>query len=166
MTNCQFYKFHLMAVLTTLVLASCGAGIDSQRKQAIAKMQQSVISNPTNMNSVRELGILYYEDADFNKARALLFKVISQNPEDLRARSYLGLSYEALGKDSQAQKLYNASINSESPYKEWLVGRKEIIERKQARTFLRSRVEEIRTSNTELKKRSVVGYISWQKGQV
>jgi len=139
-----------------LLLISCGAGIDSQRKTAIANMQKAIISNPSDMNSVRELGILYFEDGDYNKSRALLLKIISQNPDDLRARSYLGLTYEALGKDTQATKLYNAEVNSESPYKDWLVGRKEILQRKQARALLRSRVEEIRSSDTDLQKRSVV----------
>lgn len=156
-TNRRFYNFcYLAAALCMLFFTFCSSGIDSQRKAAIAKMQKSVLGNPSDINSIRELGILYYEDADYNKSRALLVKVVSQNNDDLRARSYLGLTYEALGKDAQAAKLYEAGINSESPYKDWLVGRREILQRKEARTVLRSRVEEIRSGDTDLQKRSVV----------
>lgn len=154
--NYRFYSCCILAILGSLFFVSCGAGIDSQRKESIARMQKAVIGNPADMNSVRELGILYYENADYNKSRALLFKVISQNSDDLRARSYLGLTYEAMGKDGQAAKLYNAAINSDSPYEDWLLGRSQILKRKQARTLLRSRVEEIRNSDADLKKHSVV----------
>ncbi len=151
-----FVRGSLLLVLSAILFLSCGSGVNAQRENAIKSAQKAVLANPGNTNAVRELGILYYEAGEFQKSRALLQKVLTNTSDDLRCRSYLGLTYEALNMTDKALDLYTAPVLQSSPYGNWLLGRQKILKRQQAHGILRSRIEEVKIEETSLSNQSIV----------
>ncbi len=62
-------------------------------KSAIQRAEQAFVSSPNDIGVLFQLGILYYNDRDFDKARLALEKVVILRPDYSNARYFLGLIY-------------------------------------------------------------------------
>ncbi|MEK7575867.1 MAG: tetratricopeptide repeat protein, partial [Patescibacteria group bacterium] len=62
-------------------------------KSAIQRAEQAFVSSPNDIGVLFQLGILYYNDRDFDKAQLALEKVVILRPDYSNARYFLGLIY-------------------------------------------------------------------------
>jgi len=69
---------------------------------AIEILQASVVSNPTNVERLLDLGFAYYEKGDFKAAVAAFEKVALIEPTNYQANLYLGYSHYYLNQFNAA----------------------------------------------------------------
>lgn len=86
-------------------------------KEAISEMEKSVLSNPNNPENIYiilRIGLLYYQDGDYNDAQNIFEKLVSVNPNYVDARYSLGLAYDKKGMTDRAIEQFEA-INTLVP---------------------------------------------------
>lgn len=70
---------------------------ENNTKEAIKSVETAVIIDPTNPALLFQLGLLYYNSANYTNAGAAFLKSIQISPEYANARYFLGLSIARLG---------------------------------------------------------------------
>lgn len=78
---------------------------EGKLKDAIAELERTVIAdpnNPENIGIILRIGVLYYQDGDYNKAQKIFENLISMNPNYAEARYALGVVYDKKGMTSDA----------------------------------------------------------------
>lgn len=71
-------------------------------KEAISSVETAAIILPNDPTVFFRLGLLRYNDADWGGAVGALERAVSLNPVYANAKYFLGLSYNRLGRDSEA----------------------------------------------------------------
>ena len=71
-------------------------------KEAILKTEQSAMSSPNNPGILFQLGLLNYQNKDYDKAGLALESAVAINSEYANARYFLGLVYDKQGKKDKA----------------------------------------------------------------
>ena len=90
-------------------------------KEAIAKMEETILIAPSDVNLVFQLGLLYFNGDQFENAKLALERAISlaieSNQEYANARYYLGLTYDKLNQKEKAieqfEKIQTANPDNE-----------------------------------------------------
>ncbi|MCB0315042.1 MAG: hypothetical protein KDH84_17585, partial [Calditrichaeota bacterium] len=82
--------------------------------------------------------MLYHKTREHRKAIAVLKKVLSLRPADLRSACYLGLSYEFSREFLLAKSSYESALSDslQNAYHRWLRGRVNLLHRRQLRNEL------------------------------
>jgi len=75
---------------------------ENKNQEAIVQLKALAASHPGTKGISHELGIAYYNQADFFEAATYLEEALQENPEDRDAAQLLGLSYYFSGKPAQA----------------------------------------------------------------
>ena len=78
-----------------------------RRDTATVILKQAVTDDPANVALQFELGQLYLEQGDFERARELLLRVLRVEPQHKGARQMLAAAYSHLGQHEQALALAN-----------------------------------------------------------
>lgn len=71
-------------------------------KQAIARTEQTFYLAPNDVGVLFQLGLLYYQDKNFENSRLAFEKAVALNLNYSNARYFLGLIYERMGRISDA----------------------------------------------------------------
>ncbi len=71
-------------------------------KGAISHTEQTAMLAPNDIGVLFQLGLLYYQDNNFDGARIVLERAVSINSEYANARYFLGLAYDKLGQKNDA----------------------------------------------------------------
>ena len=88
------------------------------RDEAYRSWLKAVEARPGDAKPYYLIGRLFYESNLFAESLDWLSKTLTIAPRDFAAMTYLGLSYEALGKTSEALRCYRAAVAaSEAPGK-------------------------------------------------
>lgn len=86
--------------------------------EAVAKLEETkLIASPNDIGLAFQLGVLYWQQKELDKAQAELERAIAINPNYSNARYILGLVYDAQG-DSEAAKLEFAEVERLNPENE------------------------------------------------
>ena len=109
-----------------------------QYTEEINRLQAQLQQQPDDVNALRELGVLYHKTREHRKAIAVLKKVLSLRPADLRSACYLGLSYEFSREFLLAKSSYESALSDslQNAYHSWLRGRVNLLHRRQLRNEL------------------------------
>lgn len=78
---------------------------EGKLKEAISELDRAVSANPNNPENiyiVLRIGILYYQDGDYEKAQGLFEKLVKLDPNFVDARYALGILYDKKGMTSMA----------------------------------------------------------------
>jgi len=75
---------------------------ENKNQEAIIQLKALAASHPGTKGISHELGIAYYNQADYFEAATYLEEALHENPEDRDAAQLLGLSYYFSGKPAQA----------------------------------------------------------------
>jgi len=75
---------------------------EHKNQEAIVQLKALAASHPGTKGISHELGIAYYDQADYLEAATYLEEALRENPEDRDAAQLLGLSYYFSGKPTQA----------------------------------------------------------------
>lgn len=78
---------------------------EGKLKEAISELDRAVSANPNNPENiyiVLRIGILYYQDGDYEKAQGIFEKLVEVSPNYSDARYALGLLYDKKGMTSMA----------------------------------------------------------------
>lgn len=87
-----------------LMIAQIDAEV-GRLKDAISGLESTVIADPNNPDNpylILQIGILYYQDSDYEKAQSIFERLIEMNPNHADARYALGLLYDKKGMHTQA----------------------------------------------------------------
>lgn len=76
-------------------------------KDAIASVEAAGVLAPRDSGVFFELGLLRYNNKDYEGAASALERAIALNPSYANAKYFLGLSYEKLGRDADAIKQFS-----------------------------------------------------------
>jgi len=71
-------------------------------KDAIASVESAAVISPNDATIFFQLGFLYYNNKDYQRASLALERAVQLEPSYANARYFLGLSYDQLGKRSDA----------------------------------------------------------------
>ena len=92
-----------VAQLEDQALATARSLIQEHKNQeAIVQLKALAASHPGTKGISHELGIAYYDQADYLEAATYLEEALRESPEDRDAAQLLGLSYYFSGKPTQA----------------------------------------------------------------
>lgn len=75
-------------------------------KDAISELESTVIADPNNPDNpylILQIGILYYQDSDYEKAQSIFERLVEVNPNHADARYALGLLYDKKGMHTRAK---------------------------------------------------------------
>ncbi len=78
---------------------------EGKLKEAISELEQAVIARPNNSENIYiilQIGILYYQDGEHEKAQNIFEKLVEMTPDYADARYALGLLYDKKGMASMA----------------------------------------------------------------
>ncbi|MFQ5865025.1 MAG: CsgG/HfaB family protein [bacterium] len=112
----------------------------SEYRGEIYKLEAKLKVNPEDAEALRDLGVIYFETAQYPLAKDYLQKAYVQNPEDPKTMFYLGMTLEFRNENQEALKIHERYIEVSrlSPYRRLMEGRY----RRLSRDFIR---QEIRT---------------------
>jgi tetratricopeptide (TPR) repeat protein len=98
----------LPALLGAALLAGCAAGSGGMQVNPadIPALEAQAQERPTDAALMTRLGIAYYGQQNWARARDVLATAATLNPGNYRALVYLGLSYEELGALDSARTTY------------------------------------------------------------
>lgn len=82
----------------------------NNRDAAYHAWLNAVDASPKDAKAYYLIGRLFYESNLFAESLGWLSKTLTIAPRDVAAMTYLGLSYEALGKTSEALRCYRAAV--------------------------------------------------------
>lgn len=130
-----------------LLLGACATIRDEQKPsdypKEIARLEAKLRESPDNPGILRDLGVLYFQDRQFPKAKEHLRKAVALE-KDARALCYYGMTLEA---DSEAQAALAVYINytdfsALSPYRKLMEGRYRTLTQTIIRQQMRDRAQE------------------------
>lgn len=78
---------------------------EGKLREAISELDRAVSANPNNPENiyiVLRIGVLYYQDGDYEKAQSIFEKLVKLDPNFVDARYSLGLLYDKKGMFTQA----------------------------------------------------------------
>jgi len=81
---------------------------EGKTKEAIGKLKLAEASSPFDYGLAFQLGLIYYNQKDFLKARQEFERAVKINPNYSNARYFLGLIYDRQGKKKAALKEFEA----------------------------------------------------------
>lgn len=87
---------------------------DGNTKKAIEAVSAGTLLSPTNPVLFFQLGFLHYNDRSWNEAVKALEQAIRIEPQYANAKYFLGLSYDRLGRDADAIRMFE-DLNSTNP---------------------------------------------------
>lgn len=71
-------------------------------KAAIQRAEQAALSGPNDIGALFQLGLLYYQDKQYENSKIIFERIVSLNPNYSNARYFLGLIYDREGKTKKA----------------------------------------------------------------
>ena len=119
----------LILVLSSLLFAAC-ATVYFERdiadyRDEIAELEAKIAFNPNDAEAQRDLGVIYFETANYARAESYLQQAYSLNPNDPKTMFYHGISLEFLKRILEAQKIYQRfdEVSRLSSYRRLMQGR-------------------------------------------
>jgi tetratricopeptide (TPR) repeat protein len=115
-------KRSLTIGLTALVILVVGAGACSRKKrvdansQAYAEGEHTAAENQTQARTVLDQGKEFYRTDQDDKAVAAFQEAIKLDPEMAEAYFRLGLGYDALGRETDAEAAYKKAVEKYKKY--------------------------------------------------
>jgi tetratricopeptide (TPR) repeat protein len=105
----------------------------------IDKLNTEIQKDSNNPEALRDLGVIYFQVGDYNKARDYLTRALQLNPEDSKTLFYMGLSAEFDRKNQLALSIYEkyAEMSKLSPYRKLMAGRYHWLSREIVREEIR-----------------------------
>lgn len=88
-----------------LGLAMIGSQKPGNSMQGIFKIKEVAEANPQNTEALFHLGGFSMETAQYDKAEQRFRQILDVNPDDVRAKYYLGMTMEALGRSAEFTQL-------------------------------------------------------------
>ena len=91
----------------------------------VKKLQTKLLENPNDADALRDLGVIYFQTSQFDKAADYLKRSSSANQGDSKTLFYYGMSLEYQGNKEAALAVYlnYAGASSLSPYRKLMEGR-------------------------------------------
>jgi tetratricopeptide (TPR) repeat protein len=98
-----------------------------------------IAENPDNAEALRDLGVIYFQVAEYDKVKDYLNRAFQLNPQDPKTLFYLGLSEEFDRKNQKALSIYQkyTEISKLSPFRKLMAGRFRWLSREIAREEIR-----------------------------
>ena len=98
-------------IVAAILLAGCAAGTGSTEVSPtdLAAMEAEVQRRPTDGNLLTRLGVGYYGQKNWDRARDAFKSAVAVDANNYRAMVYLGLTYEELGALDSARATYGAA---------------------------------------------------------
>ncbi len=91
----------------------------------IRELQRRLVTNPDDVDALRDLGVLYFRTRNYQQAQQYLERAASANTQDAKTLFYLGMTNESLGERNRALALYSdyTEFSPLSPYRGLMEGR-------------------------------------------
>jgi tetratricopeptide (TPR) repeat protein len=121
--------FKLPLISTVIFLFTCTSLKFQQDislyQDEIYKLESEIQRNPDNADAIRDLGVIYFQVSEYQKARDYLRRALQLNPENPKTLFYVGLSAEFDRENQLALSIYEkyTEMPRVSPYRKLMAGR-------------------------------------------
>ncbi len=122
-------KYISTAILLAVLLCSCvtvkyDEDIANYGKQ-IAQLQKNIVANPRNAGALRDLGVIYFQARQYQRANDLLKRSLDVDANDPKSLFYYGMTLEGEDNTKAALATYirYTDVSSLSPYRRLMEGR-------------------------------------------
>ena len=159
----KYQSFIVVLFALAMLLWHGCASIGMQEKEQydpanIPKLVEKLKENPDDKDAVIKLGIIYFHQGEYERAKPILERSLELNPEEPAALFYMGLTEEHFRNNVAAISYYEqyASVPESSHYYDLMEGRHQVLLRRQIQEEMRILVaREAQLNDSDLSSQTV-----------
>jgi len=151
-----------LVIILPLLMCSCATVKNdeggSDYRKSIRRLQERLVTNPQDVESLRDLGVIYFQTKQYKQAKEYLKKASELNSNDAKTMFYFGMTLESENNKKGALAVYinYTDFSALSSYRKLMEGRYQALTRELIQEQFRTLIAQEETlTKKELPRNSV-----------